>query len=57
MYAAKALGMDLDKLVYMPEPDRTFWFHRGMMLNRAEGEALREDQLDREFQNWANGRR
>jgi hypothetical protein len=54
VYAAKSLGMDTSILVNMREPDRTFWFNRGLMLNRAEGEAYQEDQRDREYSAWAS---
>lgn len=45
--AAQALGGSAWDLANLPEPDRTFWLHRGLLLNRAKVEAWEEDEVDR----------
>lgn len=44
--AAKALGMSAPALYDMEEPERSFWYHRGLMMAYAEGKAMEEDRLD-----------
>ena len=56
--AAKALGGGSAwELARLPEPDRSFWLHRGMALARAEGEAMDLDRMDRETESFLNGGR
>lgn len=38
--SAKALGGSAWELAALPEPKRTYWFHRGLLLARAESEAF-----------------
>jgi hypothetical protein len=45
--AAEALGGSAWELANLPEPDRTFWFHRGLLANDAINTARQEDDIDK----------
>lgn len=54
MYAAERMNKAADELASMPEPDRTWWTERALMLTRAEADALEQDQIDQKTDDWIN---
>lgn len=48
--AAMALGGAAWELDALPEPERTFWYYRGLLAASAEHEAWDEDKLDKSLE-------
>ena len=45
--AAKQLGGAAWELAALPEPDRTYWLHRGLLWVSSENEAYQQDEAER----------